>query len=131
MKIKKIKVTIIIEIFNRFRLQLAMNVHPIDSIANVLEYRLERHEKFAALHSGLLAVISRRVREEIDEAREHIRLGKIEECVENVNARLVELEKLVRIQFINFGTVSNFSERLKIKHAKLKIFSHCFKNSNP
>lgn len=111
-----------VEILDGLRLQLAVDVNPVDGVANILENRLERHEQLAALHAGLLPVILLRVDEEVDETRVHVRLGKIEQRVENVNARLVQLEKLIRVQLVNFGTETNAMKEIALIVIKMFFF---------
>lgn len=67
-----------------------------------LENRLEGHEKFAAFDAGLFAVVLFSVGEEVNKASKHVSFGEIEERVENVNARLIELQEFVGVNFVDF-----------------------------
>lgn len=94
---------VIFEILDGLRFQLAMNVHPINRASDVLKDRFEWHEQLSALHSRLLAVILRMIGEKVHEASVHISFGKVEESVEHVHARLIQLEELVGVDLINAG----------------------------
>lgn len=100
----RILLDIVIEVFDRLRFQFSVNVNPIDGVAHILEDRLVRQQQLAALHARLLSLIFRGVCEEVDEACKQIRLRQVEKRVEYINSRLIKLEKLVRIQLIDFGT---------------------------
>lgn len=79
-----------------------MHVNPVDRASDVLENRLERHEKFAAFYAGFFSLVQFGAGEEIHEARIHVRLWKIEERVEHVDTRLVELEEFIRVKLVDF-----------------------------
>ena len=90
-----------IEILYCLLLQIAVHVYPINSVAHVLEYALEAHRQLAVLHARALACVALRVREEVDETCKQISLRKIEQSVEDVDARLVELQEFVRVELVD------------------------------
>lgn len=72
-----------------------------------LEDGLEGHEELSALDTGQGLGVLRGVREEVDEARQEVRLGQVEQRVQDVNSRLVQRKELVRIQFVHLRTANS------------------------
>lgn len=86
-----------------------MNVNVVHGTAHVLVDRSERHEQIASPDTGLLASVLRCIGKEIYETGKQIGFGQIEQSVQNVYARLVQLQEFIRIHFVHLRTAEEMS----------------------
>ena len=76
-------------------------MHVVCAVAHVLEQALVAHVELAALNALLALDVVRGVGEVVDETRDHVDLGQVEEGVHDVDATLVQLHELGGVQLVD------------------------------
>lgn len=92
-------------------LQISMNMHIVHGTANILVDRSERHEQITTTDSSLFPCVLWSIGEEIHETGKQIGFGQIEESVENVHTRFVQLQKFIWVHLVHLRTVYRGEER--------------------